>query len=292
MSFSTRSQASWRPLVLACSLVIYPAIAWAWQADAPAVQRLVTAARHGEVETVKQLLDEGADLNATLPSGLTALHAARIRGHDDVAQLLLKRGADEKISLPPLEKLVDSLIADRLPDGSPGVAVLVARDHEVLLKRGYGYASLEHSVPVSPSTRFRIGSVTKQFTAVAILQLVEQGKLKLEDPLSRFIPDFPQGDNVTIQQLLTHTSGIRSYTDKPDFLSGVTKEVSPTELIESFKNEPYDFSPGEGWHYNNSGYFLLGFIIAQVSGDSYAEYLRKHMFEPLEMNDTGIHDAT
>jgi len=146
-------------------------------------------------------------------------------------------------------------------------------------------------VPASLETKYRIGSVTKQFTAAAILKLHEQGKLGLQDKLSKFIPDFPRGDRVTIHHLLTHTSGIHSYTDKPDFVTVATQAIQPEELIRSFRDDPYDFDPGQKWLYNNSGYFLLGYIVEKVSGVSYGEYLRRTFFEPLGMKNTAVHDA-
>ncbi len=138
-------------------------------------------------------------------------------------------------------------------------------------------------------TKFRIGSITKQFTAAAILRLQEQGKLSVRDPLSKFIPDYPRGSEVTLHHLLTHTSGIHSYTGKPNFLETVSAYTTPEDLIKSFKNDPYDFDPGKKWLYNNSGYFLLGYIIEKVSGQSYGEFLKQQFFEPLGMKNTGVH---
>ena len=150
-------------------------------------------------------------------------------------------------------------------------------------------ANLAHDIPITTQTKFRIGSVTKQFAAAAILKLQEDGKLSVEDPLSKFIPDYPRGDEVTIHHLLTHTSGITSFTSKSDFLSTAASAITTDAMIESFKNDPYDFSPGEKWQYNNSGYFLLGYIIEKVSGMPLAEYWDKTFFQPLGMKNTGVH---
>ena len=171
---------------------------------------------------------------------------------------------------------------------SPGVAVLVARDGKIVFQGGFGLADLEKKTPVTTETKFRIGSITKQFTAAAILKLTEQRKLAVTDPLSKFFPDFPRGGEVTLRHLMTHTSGIHSYTDKPDFLTKVSQRIEPAALIESFKNDPLDFAPGAGFHYNNSAYFLLGEIVAKVSGKPFGDYLRDTFFEPLGMKDTGI----
>ena len=113
----------------------------------------------------------------------------------------------------------------------------------------------------------------------------------MQDPLSKFVPDYPRGNEVTLHHLLTHTSGIHNYTDKPDFLENVTVETKPENLIAGFKDDKFDFNPGEQWSYSNSGYFLLGLIIEKVSGKSYETYLRENFFEPLAMNDTNIREV-
>jgi CubicO group peptidase (beta-lactamase class C family) len=170
-----------------------------------------------------------------------------------------------------------------------GVAVLVARDGKIVFQGGFGLADIADQTPITPDTKFRIGSVTKQFTAAAVLKLAEQGQLGLTDVLSKFFPGFPHGDAVTVRQLLTHTSGLHSYTDKPEFVSRVTQHIEPTELIAWFRDDPPDFAPGTGFHYNNSAYFLLGEIVAKVSGQPLGDYLRESFFAPLEMKDTGIY---
>lgn len=253
--------------------------------------QLVAAAGRGDLEEVALLLDGGADINQKAPAGLTAHQSARLHGWMDVADFLKGKGADTAVSMPPPEVLVDALFQRVFKTSGPGAAVLAAREGKILFERGYGCANLAHQVPAAPETKFRIGSITKQFTAAAVLKLTEEGQLKLEDTLARFVPDFPRGQEVTIRHLLTHTSGIQSYTSRPDFFSQVTVGVEPKELIDSIKKWPYDFDPGQKWLYNNSGYFLLGAIIEKVSGKSYADYLRLTFFEPLGMQDTGVHDA-
>jgi len=171
----------------------------------------------------------------------------------------------------------------------PGVAVLVARDGQILFQGGWGLADLEKKTPITPGTKFRIGSVTKQFTAAAILRLAEQGRLAISDPLAKFHPAFPNAGTITLRHLLTHTSGLHSYTEKPEFFAGVTKPITPATLIASFQNDPPDFAPGTDFRYCNSGYFLLGEIVAKVSGQSFADYLRTTFFEPLGMTDSGIY---
>jgi len=167
-------------------------------------------------------------------------------------------------------------------------AVLVMKQNKVLLEKGYGLADREWNVANTAETKYRIGSVTKQFTAACILQLVEAGKLSVTDKLSKFYPDFPKGDSVTIHMLLNHTSGIASYTDVKEFMTVATLSLSKDSMISFFKNKPYNFSPGTKWAYNNSGYFLLGCIIEKLSGLSYSDYLQKNIFDRLEMKNSGV----
>ena len=184
----------------------------------------------------------------------------------------------------------DALLAGLVETNDPGLAVLVAQDGKILFEKGYGLADVEHHVPVIPQTTFRIGSITKQFTASAILKLQEEGKLSLDDKLSKYIPDFPRGDEVTLRHLLTHTSGIHSYTDDPGFWSRVTNDTSDA-IMAGMKTYPYDFDPGTKWSYDNSGYLLLGCIVEKVSGQSYGDFLRENFFQPLGMTNTGVYRA-
>ena len=173
-------------------------------------------------------------------------------------------------------------------DELPGIAVLVARDGKIVFQSGFGFADLESKTPVTAETKFRIGSVTKQFTAAAILRLADDGKLKLSDPLEQFFPGFPGGSQITLHHLLTHTSGLHSYTGKPEFMARVPKPITPAELIAWFREDKPDFAPGAGFLYNNSGYFLAGEIAAKVAGKTFEAFLREAFFEPLGMKDTGI----
>ena len=173
----------------------------------------------------------------------------------------------------------------------PGVAVLVARGDEVLFRGARGAASIELGVPLSPDQVFRLGSITKQFAAAGVLKLAEDGKLSLDDPLTKFVPGYPGGDKVTVRMLLNHTSGIKSYTDMPGVMEGpIQKTVSTAQLIDTFKNEKPDFAPGEGWKYNNSGYVLVGAVIEAASGMPWHAWLKKSFFDPLGMQHTGYGD--
>ena len=184
-----------------------------------------------------------------------------------------------------MERLVQARVADKSFMG----AVLVARGDQVILSKGYGFANLEWNVPNTPATKFRLGSVTKQFTAASILLLAERGKLALEDPVKKHWPDAPAAwDAVTIYHLLTHTSGIPNFTNYPEYMQ-TWKFASATaeKTIAHFRDKPLEFTPGERMNYSNSGYVLLGYLVERVSGQLYAEFVRDNIFKPLGMKDSG-----
>lgn len=192
-----------------------------------------------------------------------------------------------------LEAQIDALLSKVYKPDEPGAAVLVKKQGQVIFRKGYGLANMELQVPVEPDMVFRLGSITKQFTAVAVLMLIEQGKLSLQDEITKFVPDFPtQGKSITVEHLLTHTSGIKSYTDMPEWLPLLRKDMSLQEIIDLFKNQPMEFAPGERWKYNNSGYILLGAVIEKASGKSYAQFLEDHIFGPLGMKHSGYDSTT
>ena len=167
-------------------------------------------------------------------------------------------------------------------------AVLVARDGEVLLDRGYGFANREWSVPNDGDTKFRLGSVTKQFTAVAIMLLNERGLVDLDAPVKTYLPDAPDAwDGVTVRHLLTHTAGVPNFTDFDDYGASKTLPATIDSLIGRFRDRPLDFQPGEGWSYSNSGYILLTAIVEKASGKSYADFVAETLFQPLGMADSG-----
>ncbi len=189
----------------------------------------------------------------------------------------------------PLGQTLDAMLTKLYPKDAPGAAVIAVRDGKTVLRKGYGMADLELGVPIQPDMVFRIGSMTKQFTAVAILMLVEEGKLAVSDPITKFLPDYPTGGKtITVEHLLTHTSGIKSYTDMPDFLANIRKDYKVQELIDHFKGEPMDFAPGERYQYDNSGYFLLGAIIEKASGMSYEAFLKQRIFDVVGMTQTSL----
>jgi CubicO group peptidase (beta-lactamase class C family) len=183
-----------------------------------------------------------------------------------------------------LAKKIDAVMSEIYKPGEPGAAVIVRKDGKTIFRKGYGLADLELGVAVEPDMIFRLGSITKQFTVFSILMLAEQGKLGLQDEITKFLPDYPtQGRRITVEHLLTHTSGIQSYTDMPEWLPLWRKDFTVKELVDFFKDKPMKFEPGERWVYNNSGYILLGAIIEKVSGQTYEEFIDSHIFKPLGM---------
>jgi len=183
-----------------------------------------------------------------------------------------------------LNHQIDSLILAAMPDQQgPGGAFMVARKGEVIYQKAFGKANLELGVDLTAESVFQLGSMTKQFTAVAVLLLEQQDKLKVTDPISKYIKDYPGGDKITIHQLLTHTSGIKDFTKMKELAGIAQKEMTPKMMVSFFKDEPVDFAPGAHFEYNNSGYVLLGYLIELISGEAYAGFIQQHIFDPLGM---------
>jgi D-alanyl-D-alanine carboxypeptidase len=183
---------------------------------------------------------------------------------------------------------LDALLQPIFGADQPGVAVLVARNGKPVYRRGFGLADMDHKTAITPEMVFRIGSVTKQFTAAVILRLAEQGKLSLQDDITRYLPGYPtQGKTITIENLLTHTSGIADYTALPAWQSHMKRDFTVQQVIDLFKDQPMNFAPGTQWAYSNSGYFLLGAIIEKVTGRTYSEVLQTEILAPLGMKHSG-----
>jgi len=185
---------------------------------------------------------------------------------------------------------IDELIQIYHDLGKFNGSVLVAEKGKIIYKKGFGMANKEWNIPNKPDTKFRIGSITKQFTSMLIMQLVEEGKIELKGKLTDYLPNYRKdtGDKVTIHHLLTHTSGIPSYTNIPNFLRDVSRDpYSVDEIIEKFCSGDFEFEPGTKYRYNNSGYFLLGAIIDKVTGRAYEDVLKEKILDPLEMKNTG-----
>lgn len=166
--------------------------------------------------------------------------------------------------------------------------VLVASGGQVILDKAYGFANLEWDVPNTTDAKFRLGSVTKQFTAASILLLEERGKLTVNDPVKKYMPDAPAAwDKVTIFHLLTHTSGIPDFTGFSDYRKIEPFATTPEKLVALFRDKPLDFQPGDKWSYDNSGYVLLTYLLEKISGESYEKFVRENIFTPLGMTNTG-----
>ena len=188
---------------------------------------------------------------------------------------------------PALEAEVDAYLKPLLDLDLISGSILIAKGDEILLTKGYGPANREHGIPNTPETKFRLGSMTKQFTAMGILVLADQEKLKLDDRLAKYLPDFPNAEKIQLHQLLSHTSGVPSYNGVEGYGENYIKPWSVDEVIEWFKDEPLQFEPSEDWAYSNSGYVLAAKVIEVVSGQDYADFLREAVFEKLGMEDTG-----
>ena len=189
---------------------------------------------------------------------------------------------------PTLASQVDAYLGPLVTAGQFSGAVLIARDGQVLLRQGYGLANREHDVANTPQTTFRLGSVTKQFTAMAILLLEQQGKLTVQDRICTYVFECPTAwQDITIHHLLTHTSGIRNFTNMQEYQKTKTLPTTPVQTIARFKDMPLDFAPGTRWSYSNSGYLVLGAIIERVARQPYPQFLREQIFDPLQMDGTG-----
>lgn len=183
---------------------------------------------------------------------------------------------------------IDELITSRLNSISPGCVILISKKGQIFYQKAFGKANLELNVPVKPDMIFRIGSITKQFTAVSILQLVEQGRISLNDSIQKYIKDFPpKGQTITIENLLTQTSGIPDYLNLEFNLPNPFRiDISTKQIVDSIKIQQLIFTPFSKFEYSNSNYFLLGYIIEQVSGLSYAEYIKNNIFDPIGLTKT------
>jgi CubicO group peptidase (beta-lactamase class C family) len=214
--------------------------------------------------------------------------------HAAVVLLLVASGPASGQPAPDVGDRVDAFLAKYYELGLFNGAVLVADRGKVLLRKGYGLANMEWEIANTPDTKFRLGSITKQFTAALVMQEVERGEIELTAPITRYLPDYPAdtGDRVTIHHLLNHTSGIVGYTELPGFAASARTSYEPAQFAdEFFANLDLLFEPGTKYSYNNSAYFLLGIILEKVSGKPYAQLLQERIFTPLGMKDSGYDSA-
>jgi CubicO group peptidase (beta-lactamase class C family) len=204
---------------------------------------------------------------------------------------LLFAAAAQAISEEPTSATVDEFVNSELrAQHIPGVALAVVRDGRIILAAGYGMANVELGVPTKPESIFQTGSVGKQFTATAVMMLVEEGKVGLDDKISKYFPDSPPTwKEITVRHLLTHTSGIPDYTEgKSGGGINMRTDYTEEELVKKIAGLPLDFQPGEKWSYSNSGYLILGVLIHHVSGEFYGNFLQGRVFRPLQMTSTRI----
>lgn len=193
---------------------------------------------------------------------------------------------------PELEARVDTYVQPYVDGNNFSGSVLIAEKGKVLLSKGYGMADYELSVRNTPHTRFHVASVSKSFTAAAVLILQERGKLNVEDHLTKYIPDYPNGDQITIHHLLTHRSGVPNVNNLPVYAEKSRSRLTLAEIIQMFKDKPLEFAPGTRYRYSNSNYNLLALIIEKISGQSYGQFLEENIFRPLGMKDTGNDDGS
>lgn len=183
---------------------------------------------------------------------------------------------------------IDSLATAALRNGPvAGLSIAVVKGRDTIVMKGYGLADVENDIPATPETVYRIGSITKQFTSSAVMQLVEQGKVSLDDDITKYFPGFPtHGQRILVRHLMNHTSGIPSYTDIGRFGRVMTLDLPHDSLLAMVQNDSLMFVPGSGFYYNNTGYYMLGMLIEKVTGQKYGDYLAQHFFEPLGMRST------
>ncbi len=202
--------------------------------------------------------------------------------------VLSSAGCMQKSSIANAASSLDSFLQQQTAQQNFSGTVLIARKGKIVLNKAYGFANYELSAPNTLQTKFRIGSITKQFTAVAIMQLQEKGLLNVHDTISKYISDFPNGKNITLHHLLTHTSGNFNISTLPDIVERAKQSTTLEKLVDFIKQQKAEFSPGDRYSYNNSGYILLTYIIEKASGKTYAQYLQENIFNPLGMKDSGI----
>jgi CubicO group peptidase (beta-lactamase class C family) len=253
---------------------------------------LVFASLDGDNQKISLLLSNSIDVNARTGPGLTAWRAANITGHADSMDLLVKRGSDTNVVIPKPELILDWYVNQKITAESPGLALAVIRDGDVVFKKGWGLANLEYDIPVTPATVFHVASVSKQFTAFAITRLIQQGKLSLDDDVRKYLPEMHDfGTKITLRNLLFHTSGLNNQWTLL-VLAGERNGdvVTQSDIMKLLENQTeLRFKPGEKFEYCNSGYTLLSEVVAKVSGKSFVDFSRDEIFEPLGMTNSHFH---
>jgi D-alanyl-D-alanine carboxypeptidase len=205
-----------------------------------------------------------------------------------LAKTATKSDAIDRVLIDERVKQVDEFLAETYKADAPGAVALVLHKGQAVLRKAYGLADADAKQPLAPDQLFRIGSVTKQFTAVAVLMLVDQGQLSLQDPVRKYLPHATQDDRITIEHLLTHTSGLPNYTDLPALRELRSQVLTFDQLINLTKDQPAKFAPGTRYDYSNTGYMLLGAVIEKATQQRYGDFLAERIFKPLGMDDTAV----
>ncbi|MFC1651444.1 serine hydrolase, partial [Candidatus Latescibacterota bacterium] len=236
---------------------------------------------------------EGVDVNEKAGPGLTAMHCAQLRGNKNILEWLMENGANPDVKMPDKNQIADMIFKRNADPNSPGGALAVIQNESVVHKSCYGLANLEHKIPITPTSVFEIGSITKQFVGMGISMLVQQGEISLEDDIRKYIPELNDfGQTLKIRHLLHHTSGLRDWPGTL-CLSGWSLDdfIGYDQIIEmAFNQKGLNFEPGSEHLYSNTGYILLAELIKRVSGQSLRDWANKNIFQPLEMNNSHIHD--
>ena len=276
-------------LLFVCSLAMFLTVPLSGQEKPKADQDLIAGIMRGDLDSVKSAIMNGADVNKQGKRGYTPFEFARRSGYKAIADYLVSQGAKTDIAVPSPSEFIQKLYSEKFNASTPACVILISRDGKPLMQKAFGMSNIAEKESATIDHKFRIGSVTKQFTAAAILKLEEEGRLSIEDEVSKYFPEFPRGNDVTLKHLLTHTSGIVSYTSKNNFWMSAEGSVSELEIVDMVKNDEFDFEPGEKYSYCNTGYVMLGYIVGKVTESSLEAYLKKTFFDPLGMNNTGIH---
>ncbi len=215
------------------------------------------------------------------------MHLRALQGGLIIVLLVTACGLAWSLDTATLESRIDAYLEPVFKEDLISGSVLIAQRGDVILAKGYGLANREYDIPNSPETKFRLGSMTKQFTAMGIMILTDRGLVSVDDPVSKYLPDYPGGGKITLHHLLTHTSGIPNYNDLPDYEDKIKLPYTIDQVVGLFKDLPLQFEPGEKFAYSNSGYVLLAKVIEVVSGKSYVDFLQENIFRPLGMTNTG-----
>jgi D-alanyl-D-alanine carboxypeptidase len=193
---------------------------------------------------------------------------------------------------PALKARIDHIAADVLKQrGVPSASVAVVQGGKIVYTHAYGLARIHPDLPATPEMRYSIGSISKQFAATAILLLQEQGKLTLDDPVGNYVPGLTRGNEVTIREILSHTSGYQDYAPEDYPVASQLKPVTPQQILDEWATKPLDFDPGTKWQYSNTNYVIAGLIIEKVSGQKLFDFLTEHIFRPLGMKSAWNSDA-